>query len=95
MVPRSDLAGVVTAMITHKGPARALTRPSPARQPALRHDKDFADPLGSPGKAYRPVGPPQPYDPASPGENTRRTSQATEGSAERLTQRGIDTDGSA
>jgi hypothetical protein len=44
MVPRSDLAGVVTAMITHKGRARALTRPSPARHPALRHDKDFADP---------------------------------------------------
>ena len=39
----SDLAGVGTAMITHKGRARAPIRPSPARHP--RHAEDFADPL--------------------------------------------------
>jgi hypothetical protein len=41
----SDLAGVATAMITHKGRARAPTRPSPARHPPGHAPEDFADPL--------------------------------------------------
>src|SRR5213592_2461121 len=41
----SDLAGVGTAMITHKGRDRAPIRPSPARHP--RHARDFADSLTS------------------------------------------------
>jgi hypothetical protein len=40
----SDLAGVATAMITHKGRARAPIRPSPARHRVT--PEDFADPLG-------------------------------------------------
>jgi len=46
--PGSELAGVVTAMITYKGRARALTRQSPVRHLVPRHPKDFADSL--PGK---------------------------------------------
>ena len=45
--PGSELAGVVTAMITYKGRARALTRQSPVRHLAPRHPKDFADSLGT------------------------------------------------
>ena len=41
----SELAGVVTAMITYKGRARALTRQSPMRHLVPRHPKDFADSL--------------------------------------------------
>jgi len=43
--PGSELAGVVTAMITYKGRARALTRQSPVRHLVPRHPKDFADSL--------------------------------------------------
>ena len=43
--PGSELAGVVTAMITYKGRARALTRQSPERHLVPRHPKDFADSL--------------------------------------------------
>ena len=43
--PGSELAGVVTAMITYKGRARALTRQSPVRHLIPRHPKDFADSL--------------------------------------------------
>ncbi len=35
--PGSDLAGVATAMITHKGRARAPIRPSLTRHPPTRH----------------------------------------------------------
>ena len=38
----SDLAGVGTAMITHKGRVRAPIHPSPARH--LHHAEDFATP---------------------------------------------------
>src|SRR6266487_929843 len=50
----SDLAGVGTAMITHKGRARVPIRPSPVRHP--RHAEDFADPLGVP-RTFRTADP--------------------------------------
>src|SRR6266480_861346 len=43
--PSSDLAGVATAMITHKGRARAPIRPSPAHHP--RHSRGLCRPPGS------------------------------------------------